>query len=215
MRIETFIRPVVCAGIVIVSIAAVSAAPKHPVGTKTIGAASFLGSVSPGKAGPSATTDGGFEFRESPEQEVGFDRQISGAVSPARLPAAHIPKPAASAVAGPVAGFGFNGLTQRDQRLASAGNKFSIEPPDQGLAVGNGFVVEAVNTALRVRMASDGSVVLPTVGLNDFFGLPPEIIRSGRPCDRCTKAARRCSDRSPPIQGATTIRRPNDSSSLC
>src|SRR5436189_66027 len=43
---------------------------------------------------------------------------------------------------------GFIGLTHLDQRLyAGGGNQFSTEPPDQGLAVGNGFVLEGVNAA--------------------------------------------------------------------
>jgi hypothetical protein len=33
---------------------------------------------------------------------------------------------------------GFNGITHLDQRNARNGNQFSIEPPDQGSAVGNG-----------------------------------------------------------------------------
>ena len=75
---------------------------------------------------------------------------------------------------------GFNGLTHADQRLASNGNQFSIEPPDQGLAVGNGYVVEAVNLAIRVRSTS-GSVLVPAKGLNEFFNLAPAIVRSTPP----------------------------------
>jgi len=45
-------------------------------------------------------------------------------------------------------------LDHRDQRFAGTGafvnSQFSDEPPDQGLCVGNGFVVEAVNLALAV-----------------------------------------------------------------
>src|SRR5262245_42718234 len=33
----------------------------------------------------------------------------------------------------------FDGLNHRNQRLANGGNQFSLEPPDQGLCVGNGF----------------------------------------------------------------------------
>ena len=46
-----------------------------------------------------------------------------------------------------------NGLTHRDQRLANGGNQFSLEPPDQGLCAGGGFVVETVNSVIRVRSA--------------------------------------------------------------
>lgn len=76
---------------------------------------------------------------------------------------------------------GFNGLTHRDQRNAGTGvyvnTQFSLEPPDQGLCVGNGFVVETVNTAMRVRSMSGGFLTAATA-LNQFFGLTPEINRS-------------------------------------
>ena len=42
---------------------------------------------------------------------------------------------------------GFTGLTHFQQRTARNGNQFSTEPPDQGLAVGNGLVLEGVNSA--------------------------------------------------------------------
>src|SRR6266511_6053691 len=51
-------------------------------------------------------------------------------------------------------GMSFNGLTHRDQRLANGGNQFSLEPPDQGLCVGNGFILETVNDVLRVYNTS-------------------------------------------------------------
>src|SRR5262249_53480801 len=50
--------------------------------------------------------------------------------------------------------FGFDGINHADQRFAGTGRfvntQFSKEPPDQGLCVGNGFVVEPVNTAIAV-----------------------------------------------------------------
>ena len=45
---------------------------------------------------------------------------------------------------------GFEGLNLYQQRYARGGNQFSVEPPDQGLCVGNGYVVEAVNDVLNV-----------------------------------------------------------------
>src|SRR5579871_4008791 len=46
---------------------------------------------------------------------------------------------------------GFQGISELDQAEAGtgpyAGTQFSVEPPDQALAVGNGFVVEGVNAA--------------------------------------------------------------------
>jgi hypothetical protein len=70
-----------------------------------------------------------------------------------------------------------NGLTHRDQRLANGGNQFSLEPPDQALCVGNGFAVEAVNSALRVRGAN-GQALTGVQDLNTFFGYPAAINRT-------------------------------------
>jgi hypothetical protein len=75
---------------------------------------------------------------------------------------------------------GFNGITHRDQRVADRGNQFSLEPPDQGLAAGNGFVVEAVNNAIAVYDQA-GILLAGPMALNRFFGLPSEIVRSNPP----------------------------------
>jgi hypothetical protein len=72
---------------------------------------------------------------------------------------------------------GFNALNHFDQRTANGGNQFSLEPPDQALAVGGGFVVEAVNTALRV-FDTKGKPLTGVVDLNTFFGLPAEVVRT-------------------------------------
>jgi hypothetical protein len=89
---------------------------------------------------------------------------------------------------------GFEGLNLYQQRYARGGNQFTVEPPDQGLCVGNGYVVEAVNDVLNVFNTS-GQSVLPdntatnivsgfprnvnhAVDLNSFFGYAPAINRS-------------------------------------
>jgi hypothetical protein len=89
------------------------------------------------------------------------------------------PAAPAAAAGGPTPSFrGFTGLTHLQQRTARNGNQFSAEPPDQGLAVGNGFVLDAVNTALNVY-DTNGIQLLPRpVALSEFFGLPPSIIRT-------------------------------------
>ena len=79
---------------------------------------------------------------------------------------------------------GFNGISHFDQRFAGSGrfanSQGSLEPPDQGLAAGNGFVLEAVNDALAVFDQHGTRLVGPTP-LNQFFNLAPEIIRSTPP----------------------------------
>jgi hypothetical protein len=73
---------------------------------------------------------------------------------------------------------GFTGLTHRDQRFANGGNQFSHEPPDQGLAVGNDFVMEAVNCAINIYDVN-GVVQLPRpLALTEIFGLPEEFNRT-------------------------------------
>jgi len=97
----------------------------------------------------------------------------SGAVIE-QMPAA----PLAPAV-GPTPNFrGFTGLTHLQQRTARNGNQFSTEPPDQGLAVGNGFVLEAINSALNVYNTDGVQQLVRPLALTEFFGLPPSINRT-------------------------------------
>jgi hypothetical protein len=103
------------------------------------------------------------------------------AISAPAAPALPLPEPRARSsrvVDLPGAGVsGFPGLTHADQRLANHGNQFSLEPPDQALCVGNGFVVEAVNNAIRVY-DTFGNALTPVEALNPFFGLADELVRS-------------------------------------
>jgi len=74
----------------------------------------------------------------------------------------------------------FQGLNHRDQRLANNGNQYSVEPPDQGLCVGNGFVFETVNDVLRVYDSS-GNPLTDVIDLNSFYGYEAAIIRPDGP----------------------------------
>lgn len=87
---------------------------------------------------------------------------------------------ASSSVAGsnPELSVSFRGLNHREQRLANGGNQFSLEPPDQALCVGNGYVVEAVNSVLRVYSAANGAPLSGVQALNPFFGYAPAINRT-------------------------------------
>jgi len=69
-------------------------------------------------------------------------------------------------------------LTHLQQRTARNGNQFSTEPPDQGLAVGNGLVLEGVNSALNVYDTNGVQQLAHPVALSEFFGLPPGINRT-------------------------------------
>ena len=72
---------------------------------------------------------------------------------------------------------GFDGLTLRNQRLANGGNQFTVEPPDQGLCVGNGFVLESVNDVLRV-WDTNGNALTGVIDLNTFYRYPAAINRT-------------------------------------
>jgi hypothetical protein len=71
----------------------------------------------------------------------------------------------------------FDGLNFHDQRFANKGNQFSVEPPDQGLCAGNGFVLESVNDVMRV-FDTNGVPQIGVVDLNTFYGYPAAINRT-------------------------------------
>jgi hypothetical protein len=64
----------------------------------------------------------------------------------------------------------FNGVSSVDSAKVNAGT--DVEPPDQGLCVGNGYVMEPVNLALTIY-TMNGTVVKGPVSLPSFFGEPP------------------------------------------
>lgn len=101
--------------------------------------------------------------KNTPERDL--PKSTIGAPGP--LPA---PAPAGSPVSSSTANLvhGFEGLNHRDQRLADNGNQYSLEPPDQGLCTGNGYVIEGVNLALSVYSTSGGKLTTPT-SANEFF----------------------------------------------
>ncbi len=74
----------------------------------------------------------------------------------------------------------FDGVNFFDQRFSNNGNQFSVEPPDQGLCAGNGFVVESANDVMRIFDTRGGLVVGP-VDLNTFYGYPAAINRAVSP----------------------------------
>jgi len=94
----------------------------------------------------------------------------------------------------PQLNFSFAGLNHYQQRYSRGGNQFSVEPPDQGMCAGNGYVVEVVNDVFNVFNTS-GVSQLPdntatnivagfprnvnhAIDLNSFFGYPPAINRA-------------------------------------
>ena len=67
-----------------------------------------------------------------------------------RKPSSPTPAPNSVASADAALGASWAGLDHFDQRTANGGNQYSLEPPDQGLCAGGGYVIEPVNTALKI-----------------------------------------------------------------
>src|SRR5256885_12282390 len=74
----------------------------------------------------------------------------------------------------------FTGVNFFDQRFSNNGNQFSVEPPDQALCVGAGFVVESANDVMRI-FDTTGTLVVGPVDLNTFYGYAPAIDRTKNP----------------------------------
>jgi hypothetical protein len=85
--------------------------------------------------------------------------------------------PARSLTVTSSAATGFNALSHLDQRLAFSGNQFSIEPPSQSIAVGNGYVLEGVNDAVQVYTTAGTPVLSSVLASNQVFGVAPAINR--------------------------------------
>jgi hypothetical protein len=75
----------------------------------------------------------------------------------------------------PVFNVGFEGLNLYQQRYARGGNQFTVEPPDQGLCAGNGYVVEVVNDVLNIFNSSGQSVLPDNTATNIVSGFPRNV----------------------------------------
>ncbi|MGZ4302765.1 MAG: hypothetical protein ACXVR9_11535 [Gaiellaceae bacterium] len=159
------------------------------------------------KAGTGSPTTGAFtpwdgstgnEFAGGGEEEGAdayggniVDRSISPGGAIAGVPTTTGKK----AKSDPTFNFGFEGLNHYQQRYSRGGNQFSVEPPDQGMCAGNGYVVEAVNDVFNVFSQATGQSLLPdntstnivagvprnvnhAIDLNSFYNYPPAINRA-------------------------------------
>jgi hypothetical protein len=84
--------------------------------------------------------------------------------------------------------FGFNGLSTVDNGNANSAYSQEIEPPDQGLCVGNGNVIEVLNDVMAVHNTKGKRIGKP-LSLYTFFGIPINDFISDPRClyDRDTK----------------------------
>jgi len=127
-----------------------------------------------------ATAISSDDLRVSPHPDADADLAgISKGPGSASVPLVTAPQSISPSVRN--IGLAFRGLTHRDQRFAGTGayanSQFSTEPPDAGLAVGNGFVLQTVNAALAIYDARTGTLRQGPTALNQFFRLKPEITR--------------------------------------
>jgi len=162
--------------------AAPATIPSTTVPLTKVGSASFSGGV--------ASTDPAIDTTEIDQATVGdtdaSDGVDFGAGVDRSLPTVvtghgRSINPNKRAKSNPALGTHFQGLNFHDQRFANGGNQFSVEPPDQGLCAGGGYLFEAVNDVAQVYDQS-GTPLLNggnAVDLNTFFGYPAAIVRSG------------------------------------
>jgi len=162
------------------------AARSHNVGTKSFMKAQRVGTTRITGRAPSHGEEEVFEdeFRPDPEEaaeEGERGKFIHNPISTARVPSSHVPRPAVQAIVDATGTTHFGGLNHFDQRFSGTGDytntQFSLEPPDQALCVGNGFVLESVNTVIRVKSPA-GANLTAAMPINDFFNLAPEVIRA-------------------------------------
>ena len=171
-----------------------------PAGARSSASGISKAGVGSPLAGGFTSWDGTASFPEfaGQEDEEGFDG-VAPQIGARSLSRGSANGPAVTsgkkAKSSPVFNMGFEGLNLYQQRYARGGNQFTVEPPDQALCVGNGYVVEAVNDVLNVFSASTGASVLPdntatnivatfprnvnhAVDLNSFYGYAPAINRT-------------------------------------
>jgi len=161
------------------------------------------------KVGTGGPQTGGIPSGSGDATDAEFPGQLDAAAGPGAYPGVitdrslsngHVAKgvsanSGAKAKSNPTFKLGFEGLNHYQQRYSRGGNQFSVEPPDQGMCAGNGYVLEAVNDVMNVFNQSDGSSALPdntstnivsgfarnvnhAVDLNSFYGYAPAINRS-------------------------------------
>jgi hypothetical protein len=104
-------------------------------------------------------------------------KALAGNAAAAPLPIPVAPSSGVGAI-GPHVMKSFQGLNLYQERyVAGGGNQFTFEPPDQGMCVGNGFVLETINDAVRV-FTTAGVALTPPIDTNSFYGYPPVINRT-------------------------------------
>jgi len=144
------------------------------VGSFTVGSVN-VGSINTTQGSPLTQVN---LANEVPDRgEADSEIKVGGSIKQFHGKPVGVPTPAGQSVSDAGGATGFSGVDHFDQRTADGGNQFSLEPPDQALCVGNGYVVEGVNLAFNVYDTS-GSKLAGPVAYNPFF------TRSDPQCER-------------------------------
>lgn len=120
---------------------------------------SQIGGLAPRGSMPGVLT---LQMRKHPDPDAGVQ---TGAGVQLPIPS---PNPKGVTGAGKNAS-GFDGMNAIDSALVNKG--LATEPPDQGLCVGNGFVMEAINSSVAVYDPSSGALLAGPLQINAFFNL--------------------------------------------
>ncbi len=170
----------VLAGLLAVPLASTVAANQPSVGHRTTAKVTRVGdangfATAARRSALLAPTLGSFSTAR--ELVVDPEHERPGAASTPNLPTDPPKVPAKSVTTSNPGFLGFAGLNHYDQRTASAGNQFSLEPPDGAICAGAGREIEMVNDAIAVYDRS-GNMVAGPVAVNAFFGYAPGIDRT-------------------------------------
>lgn len=188
-------RPLAAIALATIALPGMSGGGLAHAATKSVGTASFSHVTSLGTTSLKGGSTTG-SFIESSADTTGADNSQTKENVP-KFPLAagvsvSVPTPASSGTATSDTSNSFSGLNHQDQRLSDLQNGFtrqySTEPPDQGLCVGGGFLVETVNSAVGVYSdptnAQDTHATKPAPvalqSLNRFFNLPSALSRDSQ-----------------------------------
>src|SRR5579859_6477279 len=154
-----------------------AASPQFTVSRLTSHGTGTLGAASAATGGPAIK----HRFRQPFEKDGASSGSTAGHTTTLTVPN---PKPnqLATSTRGAT---GFQGLTDFQQANAGTGiyanSQFDLEPPDQGLCVGNGFVFETINIANAVYNARTGAQLSGPTPLNQFLNVAPASTNGGAP----------------------------------
>jgi hypothetical protein len=126
------------------------------VGTVTLGTAS---------ASLGATSASSF-----PLAPIDFVRPTGGPAAPGGVPT--VQSASLGGAGGSVSAKGLNAFDSGQANVISGFGPLDVEPPDQGLCAGNGFVIDTVNLAVQVYSASSFTPASSVVPLAALVGFP-------------------------------------------